>query len=142
MTGLTRSNDAHIKLTQRDRAPVIHETCCVEHRGEVGEVSDLSGWKCPECGGVDFGSESAVRYAAAGDDLVLAARRKLGEEIRRMREKLGLTQAKAALLTGGGHSAFSRYERGEAVPMPSVVNLLRILDRHPELLDELQVQAG
>ncbi len=49
-----------------------------------------------------------------------------------MREKLGLTQAKAALLTGGGHNALPRYEPGEAVPMPSVVNLLRIRDRHPE----------
>ena len=35
-----------------------------------------------------------------------------------------------AELTGGGHNAFSRYERGEAAPLPAVVNLFRLLDRH------------
>jgi len=48
-----------------------------------------------------------------------------------------LSQVGAARLTGGGHNAFSRYERGEVMPMPAVVNLFRILDRHPELLKEL-----
>jgi HTH-type transcriptional regulator / antitoxin MqsA len=43
----------------------------------------------------------------------------------------------AARLTGGGHNAFSRYERGEAVPLPAVVNLFRLLDKHPELLKDL-----
>ena len=31
----------------------------------------------------------------------------------------------------------SRYERGEAVPMRAVVNLFKILDKHPELVKEL-----
>lgn len=31
-----------------------------------------------------------------------------------------------------------RYERGEARPMPAVVNLFRLLDKHPELLSELR----
>jgi len=68
---------------------------------------------------------------------VLAARAAGQSEIRRIRRKLGLSQAMAAKLTGGGHNAFSRYERGEATPLPAVMNLLRFLDRHPELLKEL-----
>jgi HTH-type transcriptional regulator/antitoxin MqsA len=32
---------------------------------------------------------------------------------------------------------FSRYERAEVPPMPEVVNLFRLLDRHPDLLAEL-----
>jgi hypothetical protein len=36
-----------------------------------------------------------------------------------------------ARLTGGGHNAFSRYERGEAAPLPAVINLFRLLDKHP-----------
>jgi len=68
---------------------------------------------------------------------VLAARAAEQSEIRRIRRKLGLSQAMAAKLTGGGHNAFSRYERGEATPLPAVMNLLRLLDRHPELLKEL-----
>lgn len=43
----------------------------------------------------------------------------------------------AAKIMGGGHNAFSRYERGAATPVPAVMNLLRLLDRHPELLREL-----
>jgi len=55
----------------------------------------------------------------------------------RIRRKLGLSQVAAARLTGGGHNAFSRYERGEAAPLPAVVNLFRLLDKHPELLKDL-----
>ncbi|EQD66436.1 XRE family transcriptional regulator, partial [mine drainage metagenome] len=57
--------------------------------------------------------------------------------LRSIRKRLGLSQKAAAELTGGGHNAFSRYERGEARPMPAVINLFSLLDRHPELLGEL-----
>jgi len=59
-------------------------------------------------------------------------------ELARIRRKLKLTQKEAATLTGGGHNAFSRYERGEARPLPAVLNLFRLLDRHPELLKEIK----
>jgi HTH-type transcriptional regulator/antitoxin MqsA len=59
-------------------------------------------------------------------------------ELARIRKKLKLTQLEAARITGGGPNAFSRYERGKARPLPAVTNLFRLLDRHPELLDELQ----
>jgi HTH-type transcriptional regulator/antitoxin MqsA len=97
----------------------------------------LSGWRCAACDEVEFDPDSAHRYAEAGDELVRAERERQAREIRRVRRKLGLSQAAAARLTGGGHNAFSRYERGEVTPMPAVVNLFRILDRHPELLKEL-----
>jgi len=64
--------------------------------------------------------------------------REEGKALARIRHKLKLTQAKAAKLTGGGKNAFSRYERGEARPMPAVLNLFKLLDRHPELLDDLK----
>jgi len=83
-------------------------------------VDGLSGWRCDDCGEVEFDAASAKRYGAAGDALVLQQRAKQSEEIRRIRRKLGLTQRQAARLTGGGHNAFSRYERGEATPMPAV----------------------
>jgi HTH-type transcriptional regulator/antitoxin MqsA len=69
--------------------------------------------------------------------LVLRERKRQSKEIRRIRRKLGLSQVAAARLTGGGHNAFSRYERGEAVPMPAVVNLFRLSDKHPGLLRDL-----
>lgn len=114
------------------------ETFVVEHDGARQTVSDLSGWRCPACGEVEFDPGSAAAYAQAGDALVLQARRQRGEELRRIRRKLGLSQIKASALTGGGHNAFSRYERGEAEPMTAVVNLFALLDRHPELLREIE----
>ena len=58
-------------------------------------------------------------------------------ELVRIRKKLRLTQLEAAKIAGGGKNAFSRYERGQAKPVAAVVNLFKILDRHPELLLEL-----
>jgi HTH-type transcriptional regulator / antitoxin MqsA len=97
----------------------------IEHAARKIEVEGLSGWRCDACGEVEFDADSARRYAAAGDELIL---RELAQRIRR---KLGLSQVAGARLTGGGHNAFSRYERGEATPMPAVINLFRLLDRHP-----------
>jgi len=113
------------------------ETFAIAHAGLTVEVGDLSGWRCKDCDEVEFDADSARRYAAAGDKLVLQDRERQSKEIRRIRRKLGLSQLAAARLTGGGHNAFSRYERGEAAPLPAVVNLFRLLDKHPELLKEL-----
>lgn len=113
------------------------KTFTIEHAGVTAKVKNLSGWRCGACSEVEFDADSARRYAAAGDALVLRSRQRQSKEIRRIRRKLGLSQVAAARLTGGGHNAFSRYERGEAAPLPAVVNLFRLLDKHPELLKDL-----
>jgi HTH-type transcriptional regulator / antitoxin MqsA len=113
------------------------ETFIVRRAGATMKIEGLSGWRCDDCREIEFDAPSARRYAAAGDALVLRNRERQSREIRRIRRKLGLSQAAAARLTGGGHNAFSRYERGTAAPMPAVVNLFRLLDRHPELLKDL-----
>lgn len=109
----------------------------LNHGGESATLTGLKGWFCPACGDGELDPESSERYAAAHDALVQQARVRQREEIRRIRKKLRLTQAEAARLTGGGKNAFSRYERGEAEPLAAVMNLLRLLDKHPELLREL-----
>lgn len=114
------------------------ETHQVDYRGATAEVEGLSGFRCPACGEIEYDAESAERYAAAGDALVLAARRAAGEELRRIRKRLKLNQTEASRLTGGGHNAFSRYETGKVIPAPAVVNLFRLLDRHPEELERLK----
>ena len=124
--------------TRKSMVRFTGESFPVEHAGMHVDVKGLSGWRCSACGEIVFNAESAKRYAKAGDDLVLKARKRQQEEISRIRRKLGLTQEAAAGLTGGGHNAFSRYERGEAEPLPAIVNLLKLLDRHPELLAELR----
>jgi putative zinc finger/helix-turn-helix YgiT family protein len=82
-------------------------------------------------------SRRLLRVAASSNTLIQHARSARQEEIRRIRKKLRLTQTEAARLTGGGPNAFSRYERGETEPVAAVINLLRLLDKHPDLLREL-----
>lgn len=59
-------------------------------------------------------------------------------EIKRIRNKLSLTQKSASSIFGGGHNAFSRYETGTARQSKATDNLLRLLDKHPHLLNEIQ----
>ena len=126
-------------------APASHftgETFCVKYNGLRTDVTGLSGWRCGGCDEVEFEHESAIRYAAAGDELIRRVRVSQAKDLRRIRERLGMTQATAASLTGGGHNAFSRYEKGLISPMAAVLNLFRLLDKHPDLLDELDIPVA
>jgi HTH-type transcriptional regulator/antitoxin MqsA len=114
-----------------------NETFTVDYLDLHSDVPGLSGWRCGACGEIEFDAESATRYAKAGDELVLIERRRVGENLKRIRKQLGLTQAEAERLTGGGHNAFSRYEKGVR-PVQAVITLFELLDRHPELLSEVQ----
>ena len=114
-----------------------NESFAIRHEGFTAKVRGLSGWRCGACEEIEFDPQSAMQYAEAGDALVLKAREHTQHEIRRIRKKVHLSEAQAARLTGGGHNAFSRYESGEATPVAAVVNLLKLLDRQPELLSAL-----
>ena len=43
-----------------------------------------------------------------------------------------------ANIFGGGVNAFSRYEKGKTKPPLALVKLFKLLDRHPNLLDEIR----
>jgi len=45
-------------------------TFAIEHAGLTAVGEGLLGWRCSVCGEVEFDTESARRYAAAGDELV------------------------------------------------------------------------
>ncbi|WP_073524196.1 type II toxin-antitoxin system MqsA family antitoxin [Pseudomonas fluorescens] len=113
-------------------------------KGMERRVDNLSGWECMVCGDGfwDPDNDSADRYGEAKDELVLAVRQMIGAEMKRTRRKLHLTQKEAVeLLSGGGHNAFSRYERGELLAPKPLVLLMRLLDRHPHLLADAKVLA-
>ena len=59
-------------------------------------------------------------------------------EVARIRKRIGLSQRAAGALLGGGVHAFHKYEKGEQSVSEVMANLLRLLDRHPELLQELR----
>lgn len=111
----------------------------IELDGLTRVVPGVKGWHCPACGEIEFvGDGSAKRYASALDALAAERDAQQREELARIRKRLKLTQAQAAAIAGGGPNAFSRYERGKARPVAAVVNLFRLLDKHPELLAELR----
>lgn len=59
------------------------------------------------------------------------------DEIRSIRQSLGLTQVEAGELLGGGSRAFTKYEAGAVRPAASVVNLLRLLEADPGMIRTL-----
>jgi len=102
-------------------------------------ISTIEGWHCFNCGEVEFDAGEGVRFAEAIKQFAKEVDAKEAAELVRIRKKLKLTQQQAASLTGGGVNAFSRYERGKAKPMQSVTNLFKLLDNHPDLLDEITI---
>jgi HTH-type transcriptional regulator / antitoxin MqsA len=61
--------------------------------------------------------------------------------IRRLRTKLKLSQREAGALFKVGARAFDKYERGLVEPSGPTIQLLRLLDRHPDLLEELRARG-
>ena len=47
-------------------------------------------------------------------------------------------QREAGEIFGGGVNAFSRYENVKTKPSLALVKLLKVLDRHPDLLAEVK----
>jgi HTH-type transcriptional regulator/antitoxin MqsA len=103
-------------------------------------IPAVSGYHCASCGEVTLDKDAVDRYS----DLVGAFQREVNGDlvnatyIRDVRKKLGLDQKQAGEIFGGGVNAFSRYETRKAEPPVALVKLLRLLDRHPELLDEVR----
>jgi HTH-type transcriptional regulator/antitoxin MqsA len=118
-------------------APFKGESMVVTVKGgATATVHHLSGVRCT-CGEVEFDDVSQARYVAAGDRLVLEDRALVATQLKLARKRLHLTQRQASKIAGGGHNAFSRYERGSAIPVQAVKHLFYLLNLHPELLDEL-----
>mgnify|MGYP004716695621 CR=1 FL=1 len=75
---------------------------------------------------------------AAGGAAAASAQESEPAYIAKVRAKLALSQREANEIFGGGPNGFSRYENGKAQAPRSTVKLLRVLDSHPELLDEIR----
>ena len=110
------------------------------YKGEATIIPAVTGEFCPACHEVLLNREQGDRYS----ELLGTFQRQVNAAfvdphyITRVRRKLGLDQRQAAELFGGGVNAFSRYENGKTKPPLALVKLLKLLDRHPDLLDELR----
>ncbi|MEY3670063.1 MAG: hypothetical protein RL258_1458 [Pseudomonadota bacterium] len=110
------------------------------YKGEGTVIPEVSGDFCPACGEVVLNREQGDRYS----DLIGAFQRQVNAAyvdpayIVKVRKKLDLDQREAAEIFGGGVNAFSRYENGKTKPPLALVKLLKVLDRHPDLLNEIR----
>ncbi len=125
-----------------DGTPLRNETRDVTEtiEGLRTTVRALRGWHCPVCGEIEFDKQTrdAERYSAALAALREKVTARRAAEMRTIRKKLGLKQAEAGRVFGGGVNAFSEYERGRTQPHKSTVLLFKLLDKHPDLLAELR----
>jgi HTH-type transcriptional regulator/antitoxin MqsA len=124
-------------------AELIRDTRDVSYtyKGETTTILAVTGDFCPAC------SESILD--AAESERVMREMQAFTKQVNaaivdpafivKVRKKLALDQREAGEIFGGGVNAFSRYENGKTKPPLALVKLLKVLDRHPDLLDEIKV---
>lgn len=123
-------------------AELVHDTRDMPYtyKGESTVIPDVTGDFCPACGETVLDMAESSRTSAA----MLEFNKQVNASIVNpvfivnVRKKLGLDQQEAAEIFGGGVNAFSRYENGKTKPPLSLVKLLKLLDHHPKLLDEIR----
>jgi HTH-type transcriptional regulator/antitoxin MqsA len=124
--------DAHLVPATRDLT--------YAYKGESTVMPDVTGEFCSACGEFILNAAESRRTM----NLMLAFNKQVNativdrEFIANVRKKLNLDQREAAELFGGGVNAFSRYENGKTKPPMALIKLLRLLDRHPDLLSEVK----
>ena len=120
---------------------LIHDVRDVAYtyKGETTTLPQVEGEFCPSCDESLLGPAESRRTM----DLMLAFNKQVNaaavdpQFIVSVRKRLSLDQRQAGEIFGGGVNAFSRYENGKTKPPLATVKLLKILDKHPELLSEV-----
>jgi HTH-type transcriptional regulator/antitoxin MqsA len=106
-------------------------------------VAGLECYRCDQCGADPVFTDQIRRNQLKITD----ARRRadgllVGGEIRSVRDHLGLTQERAAMLFGGGANAFSEYERGDVRQSVAMDRLLKAAAFLPGVFGFLEFEAG
>ncbi|MHB1795672.1 MAG: type II toxin-antitoxin system MqsA family antitoxin [Acidobacteriaceae bacterium] len=123
-------------------AQLVHDTRDIPYtyKGEMTTIPAVTGDFCPACGETVLDAAESARTSA----LMLGFNKQVNasivdpEFITSVRKKLALDQREAAEIFGGGVNAFSRYENGKTKPPLALVKLLKVLERHPDLLAEIR----
>ncbi len=123
-------------------AELVHDTRDMPYiyKGESTILPEVTGDFCPACGEVVFDMNEAERVGTLMRDFNKQVNATIvdPEFIAGVRKKLNLDQREAAEIFGGGVNAFSRYENGKTKPPLALIKLLKVLDRHPDLLAEVR----
>lgn len=123
-------------------AELVHDARDIPYtyKGESTTIPEVSGEFCPACGEAVLEKKESARVSS----LMLEFNKQVNASIvdpafiARVRKKLALDQREAGEIFGGGVNAFSRYEKGKTKPPLALVKLLKVLDRHPDLLSEVR----
>lgn len=110
------------------------------YKGESTVIPSVTADFCAACGEAIFDKEESARVSAAMLEFNKHVNASLVDPdfIIRIRKKLALDQREAGEIFGGGANAFSRYENGKTKPPLALVKLLKVLERHPDLLCEIR----
>ena len=123
-------------------AKLVHDTRDLPYtyKGESTVLPQVTGDFCPACGESIPDAAESRRVSALMREFSKQVNASIvdPEFIIAVRKKLALDQREAAEIFGGGVNAFSRYENGKTKPPLALVKLLKVLDRHPELLSEVR----
>jgi HTH-type transcriptional regulator/antitoxin MqsA len=113
----------------------------ISYKGQSTTI-DMPGWYCDESSQSIHAAEDLKVSDAALKELRLQVENLLKpQEVKRIRTKIGLTQREAGTILGGGPNAFQKYEQDTVTVSKPMSNLLRVLERHPEEVEELRKQA-
>ena len=125
------------------RVELVHGTRDMPftYKGQTTHVTAVTADWCDACGESLTGPAESERVMRAMNEFRQQVNAQDGNQelIRNVRKQLHLSQREAAELFGGGPNAFSRYERGSTEAPQPLVQLFKILGRHPELINELRV---
>jgi HTH-type transcriptional regulator/antitoxin MqsA len=123
-------------------AHLIHDTRDLpySYKGEVTVIPAVTADFCPACGEsiTDMAETARVMREMQAFNKQVNAAIVDPAFIAKVRKKLDLGQREAAEIFGGGINAFSRYENGKTKPPLALVKLFKLLDRHPDLLNEVK----
>ena len=124
------------------KAELIHDTRDVpySYKGEDTILPGIEGDFCPACGEIILDRTNSMKMGALMREFHKQVNAAIvdPEFIVSVRKKLELDQKEAAEIFGGGVNAFSRYENGKTRPPLALVKLLKVLERHPDLLSEVR----
>ncbi|MGN2250878.1 type II TA system antitoxin MqsA family protein [Frateuria sp. GZRe14] len=134
------NNLDHCPHCESQQLDLVKYSDDVDFRGGMLRVNDLHIYSCASCGEEVMTQQqfraNSETIANAKAQKVAEERRALGllqaEEVRKIRELLGITQRAAAGIFGGGANAFSKYECGLGKQSEPMDRLLRLVSEVPE----------
>lgn len=129
-----------VMLSPENGKPMVRGIRPVEFSYKGLSVTvDMPGWYCEGSDeGVHEGKDLEISDAALKQLKIEADKLLAPADVKRIRTKIGLTQQQAGAIIGGGPNAFQKYESGEVTVSKGISNLLRVLERHPEEVEELK----